>query len=100
MLVLFSAVPSVRYAVPLLVLVMLDDLPSPITDFLEGDLVTFSDAAGRQAWMSYTDSILPDVGPVVPPHQPVLPGMQLLYNALSILTLPYFFKDATYWYHP
>ena len=54
-----------------------------------------SDAAGRQAWMSYTDSILPNVGPVVLPHQPVLPGMQLFYNTLPILALPYFFKDAT-----
>ena len=96
MLVLFSPVASARYAVPLLVSVMLDDLPSPITDFPEGDLVTFSDAAGRQAWKSLTGPILPNVGPVVPPHQPVLQGMQLLYNALSTLALPYFFKDATY----
>ena len=96
MLVLLSAVPSARYAVPLLVLVMLDDLPSSITDFLKGDLVTFSDAAERQAWMSPTDSILPHVGPVVPPHQPVLPGMHC-YNARSISTsLTIFFKDATY----
>ena len=93
MLMLFSAVPTARYyAVALLVLLV--NLPSLITVFTEGDIFTFLDAAGRQAWMSPTDSILPNVGPVEPPFQPVLQGMQLLYVALSILALPYFCKPA------
>ena len=54
MLVLFFAVPSIEYAVPLLVLVLLYDLPLSIT---VGDLVTFFDAE-RQGWMSSTDSIV------------------------------------------
>ena len=83
MLLLFSAVPTARYAVALLVLLV--NLPSLITVFTVGDTFTFPDAAGRQAWMSPTDSILPNVGPVEPHPQPVLPGMQLLYIAFSIL---------------
>ena len=94
---LSSAVPSVWYAVALLVLLV--DLPSPITVFPERDFVMFPDAAGGQAWMP-TDSVLPNVGPEEPPPQPVLPGMQVLYNALAILNLPYFCKPATYRYHP
>ena len=92
MLMLFSAVPTARYGVALLVLLV--NLPSLITVFTEGDIFTFPDAAGKQAWMSPTDSILPNVGPVEQPPQPVLPGMQLLYNALSILALSYFCKPA------
>ena len=90
---LFSAVPSAGYALTLLVLLV--DLPSPITVFPEPDFVMFPDAAGSQAWMP-TDSVLPNVGPEEPPPQPVLPGMQFLYNALSILALPSFCKRATY----
>ena len=82
MLLLFSAVPTARYAVALLVLLV--NLPSLITVFTVGDIFTFPDAAGRQAWMTPTDSILPNVGPVEP-RQPVLSGMQSLYNALYIL---------------
>ena len=83
MLMLFSAVPTARYGVALLVLLV--NLPSLITVFTEGDIFMFPDAAGRQAWMSPTDSILPNIGPVEPHPQPVLPGMQLLYIAFSIL---------------
>ena len=89
-----SAVPSAWYAVALLVLLV--ELPSPIIVFPEWDFVTFPDAAGRQPSISATDSILPNVGPVEQSPQPILSGMQLLYNALYILALPYLFKPATY----
>ena len=80
---------------------LLVDLPSPIIVFPEWDFVTFAGAAGEQPSISPTsDSILPNIGPVEPPPQPVLSGMQLLYNALYILALPYLFKPATYWYRP
>ena len=68
---LLSAVPTVGYAVALLVLLV--ELPLPITVFLEGDIVTSLDAVGGQANMSPTNPILPNVGPVEPPR-PVLPG--------------------------
>jgi hypothetical protein len=85
---LFSAVPTARYAVALPV--MLVDSPSPITVIPEGNIITPPDEAGRQAWMSPTDSIFPNVGPVEPPPRLSLTGAQLLYAALSILALPYF----------
>jgi hypothetical protein len=86
---LFFAVPTAGYEVVLLL--MFVDSPSPITVFPEGNIISPPDAAGRQVWIPPADSILPNVGPVEPP-QPVLPGTQFLYNALSILALPYFCK--------
>ena len=96
LLQLFSAVPTARYGVALPVLLI--DLTSPITVFPEGDIIVPLNEAGRQAWMSLTNSILPNVGPVpVETHpRPVLPGTQLVYNTLSILALPYLCKPATY----
>ena len=90
---LLSAVPTVGYAVALLVLLV--ELPSPITDFLEGDIVTSLDAVGGQANMSPTNPILPNVGPVERPR-PALPGAKFLYKTLSLLALPHFCKPATH----
>jgi hypothetical protein len=72
-----------------------DTFTFPNTVIQEGGIFTFPNAAGMQTWMAPTDSILPNIGPVEPPPEPVL-GMQLLYNALSIPALPYFYKPATY----
>ena len=62
---LFSAVPTSRYAVALLILLV--QLPLPMTDFLEGDIITSLNAVGGQASMSPTNPILPNVRPVEPP---------------------------------
>ncbi|KIJ98855.1 hypothetical protein K443DRAFT_103309 [Laccaria amethystina LaAM-08-1] len=42
-------------------------LPSQLPVIPEGNIITPPDEAGRQAWMSPTDSIFPNVGPVEPP---------------------------------
>ena len=90
---LFSAVPSAGYALALLVLLV--GLQSPITVFLERDIVTSLDAVGGQASMSPTNPILPDVGPAEPPRL-VLPGTKLLYETLLVLAFPCFCKPATH----
>lgn len=61
------------------------DLPSQPPVFPEGDIITPLDAAGRQAWMLPTDSILPNVrvGPVEPPPRPVLPASDVLMPPMN-----------------
>ncbi|KIK04889.1 hypothetical protein K443DRAFT_92175 [Laccaria amethystina LaAM-08-1] len=47
-------------------------LPLQLPIFQEGGIFTFPNAAGMQTWMAPTDSILPNIGPVKPPPEPVL----------------------------
>ncbi|KIK04883.1 hypothetical protein K443DRAFT_92256 [Laccaria amethystina LaAM-08-1] len=57
-------------------------LPSQLPVIPEGDIVTFPDAAGRQAW-SLTDTINPNVGSVEPPPQPVLTAYDVLIAPMN-----------------
>ncbi|KIK04886.1 hypothetical protein K443DRAFT_645274, partial [Laccaria amethystina LaAM-08-1] len=58
-------------------------LPLQLPVIPEGDIFTFPNAAEIRAWMSPSDSILPYVGPVEPPPQPVLPAGDVLIPPMN-----------------
>ncbi|EDR06502.1 uncharacterized protein LACBIDRAFT_299955 [Laccaria bicolor S238N-H82] len=59
-------------------------LPFHLPAFPEGDIFTFPDPAERQAWMSPTESIPPDAGPVGPTPQPILPAWEALIPPMNL----------------